>query len=339
MRLFHHFGTSTSQTLLFVPEVWDCTLQLCFQFDFLMDAVLCVAARHLAVLLPDDPIFPKAANSHRCRAVSRFCDQLSNNFSSIHIDAFMATSFLLQYEVWTNTDFFSPQDTGASTFNPSKDRIFALSSSMKQVFLKSVPLISHQPSIFIPHVQHSPEDVLVRAAQISNITLANYHDFFSYHRPLSTELLNPPLPYTRETDSAISNVRRFHIHKTKGETESTEDSYETVVSALCLIQSFLPEAQPFTSLDTDSPLLPELARYVFSFPIQCRGHFASMFERCDPHALLLLYHFYRAVRILFASTKFWWAQKRAAASEAALKEWLTRECAEQDPAAFWSALL
>ena len=329
LKLFHHFQTCTRQTLLLAPEVWEHALQLSFQFEFLMNAFLCVAAHHLATLQPEDATYPTAAASHLCRSLSRFRCELSDNFASIHIDAFIATSLLVQYETWTSPDFFSPQDDAVVSFDPSRDRIFAFSSSLKQVFLKSVPLLLVQPSVVMPHLQYDPTDILLRAAQISKGTLAQYQDYFSYHRPLNLELLNIPLPYTRGTDLANSNLWQHRVLKIQDAPDPIEDEYAPVITRLCLILSFLPEARPPESISAQSSLFPELARYILSFPVMCHGLFASMIQQSDPHALLLLYHFYRAVRILLPPGEFWWAHKRATVSETGLKEWLTKESAKQ----------
>ena len=195
---------------------------------------------------------------------------------------------------------------------------------MKGVFLKSVPLISGQPSVLLTHLTYNPRDVLVEAAQISNDTLARFQAFFSYNRPLNLEQLNIPLPFTRGTGLAFW-TRWEDVNKTSEESNSTEMGYETIISELCLIPSFLPEAQPPASGSTETTLLPELVRYIFMFPVMCRGTFASMVQQSDPHALLLLYHFYRAVRILFPPDECWWTYKRATPSETVLKEWLIRE--------------
>ena len=327
LKLFHHFQTSTLQTLLLAPEVWGHALQLCFQFEFLTDAILCVAAQHGAILQPGDTTYPTAAASHLCRALSRFRHELCSNLAPIHIDAFIATSLLLQYEIWTSTDFSKPQDDGVVSFDPSRDYIFAYSSSLKQVFLKSSTVFSDQPSVVMPHLQDNRTDILVRAAQISNGTLAQYQDFFSYQRPLNLELLNIPLPYTRGTDLAISNPWQHPAPKIQN--DPIEDGYVPVITRLCLILSFLPEAWPPDPVSAESSLLPELARYILSFPVMSHGPFASMVQQSDPHALLLLYHFYRAVRILLPPGECWWAHRRATVSETALKEWLTKESAKQ----------
>ena len=294
-----------------------------------MNAILCVAARHLAILQPEEATYPITAASHLCRALSRFRHELSNDFTLTHVDAFIATSLLFQYEIWTSTGICSPQDDGVVSFDPSRDRIFAFCSSLKKVFLKSVPLIIDQPSVFMPHIQYHPTNVLVGAAQISNATLTQYQDFFSYHRPLNLGLLNIPLPYTRGTDLAISNPWQNHVPKVQDAPDPIDDGYAPVIARLCLILSFLPEARPPDSISAESSLLPELAKYILSFPVMCHGPFASMVQQSDPHALLLLYHFYSAVRILLPPCEYWWAHKRATMSETFLRKWLTRESAKQ----------
>jgi hypothetical protein len=173
---------------------------------------------------------------------------------------------------------------------------------------------------------YNPRDVrlLVEAAQISNDTLARYQEFFSYNRLLNLGQLNIPLPFTRDTGLAFS-TRWEDVHKISEESNSTEMGNEAITSELCLILPFLPAAQPLESGNTEASLLSELVRYIFTFPVMCRGPFASMVQLSDPHALLLLYHFYCAVRILLLPDECWWAFKRAILSETVLKEWLIRE--------------
>jgi len=115
------------------------------------------------------------------------------------------------------------------------------------------------------------------------------------------------------------------VHKILKVSDSEEMGYATIINELCLILSFLPEAQPSEPVRTKTSLLPELVRYIFTFPVMCRGPFASMVQQSDPHALLLLYHFYRAVRILLPPDEGWWAYKRAKLSETVLKAWLIAE--------------
>lgn len=332
LKLFHHFQAFTQQTLLLGHEVWSNTLQLCFEFDFLMNAILCIAARHLAVLQPQNLTYPTAATSHLCRALSRFRTAVSKDLTSTHIDAFIATSLLLQYELWTNADITSPPGyAGEIAFDqPPKDHLFTFCSSLKQVFLKGISAKSGQLSVFLPKLQHNPKDALVRAARISCDTIDQCQRFFSWDRPVGPDLLELSFPYKRSLDSVISNVWQSHVPRLSADTTNpVEDGYMPVITQLCLILSFLPEARPPELVDVDSNLFSDLSKFILSFPIVCHGPYISMVQESDPHALLLLYHFYRAVRILMPIDKCWWAHARAAASEQALKEWLIIQGAKQ----------
>jgi len=340
MRLFHHFRSFTMQTLVLPSRVWHHALQISFHFEFLMNAILSIAARHLVFLGNNNPSCSTAASSHLCRALSLFHKELSSkNVASIHVDAFIATSLLLQSEIWSDTDIYHHCDGLESAFDPSKDSLFNFSARLKHVFLKTLPQVARQPSVFMPYIGHGSMDNLARAARISNDTLAKHENFFSYHRPVTTERLNLPLPYQRGPDPAISSLWAERIVQLHSSLDPIDDGYNPVVVRLCLIQSFLPEAEPPETISSGSALLPTLARYVFSFPIQCHGPFASMIQKRDPHAILLLYHFYHAVSLVLPPTECWWAHRRAKLMQAALKDWLEEESRKQDEASCWSTLI
>lgn len=342
LKLFHHFQTYTRHTLILIPEVWDYAIQLSFQWEFLMDTILCVTARHLAFLRPEDPTYPRTASSHLCRALPGFRQELANNFSTTHIDAFMATSLLLQYEAWTSTDFSTDLDDTAASFDPTRDRVFAMGASLKEVFMKSLPTLRRQPSRFLPLLRCNPMDTLVPAARISEETLAKYQDFFSYARPIRPELLDVPMPApASENDLVATKLWDHRDCQAQTQPDPSEDAYSPIIVRLSLVLSFLPEAHPRDYPGAMSPLFAHLARYILSFPVMCHGpftmapkrgcpvRFSAMVQQGDPHALSMLYHFYRAVRVLLPSEDCWWAQKRAAASEAKLRGWLEQESAKQ----------
>ncbi|CAJ2511944.1 Uu.00g075690.m01.CDS01 [Anthostomella pinea] len=328
-KLFHHFQTSTSQTLLFAPDVWNHASQLGFQFEFLMNAVLCVAARHLAFLPPRDPTYPTAAASHLFRALSGFRLALSDDLTSSCLDAFILTSLLLQFDIWCSTDLLSPSAQGVVSYDPQKDQIFTFCSSLKQVFLRSIPVSSVQASVCMPYIRCSPMGTLAQAAQISNDTAAAFQELFSYCRPLAPEMLSKPFLYSQSTNEADMHAFSPRVPKTHDGLDPIEESYVSVLDCLCLIMAFLPESRPESLIEDKSPLLESLAIFIFSFPVMCRGPFTSMIQQSDPHVLLLLYHFYRAARILLPSGRYWWAYNRAILMETTLKEWLDKECIQQ----------
>lgn len=262
------------------------------------------------------------AASHLCRSLSLFRQVLSANLTAINLDAFIATSILIQFEVWTSTDFVSTQDEGVLSFDPSRDRIFSLCSDMKQVFLKTVPFWLDQPSIFMPQIAHNPRNTLLDASHRWSSTVVDFQDHFSYQQALTLESLDIPISNVPDTELA---GLQDHLCKSEELSNPALEGYKTVVTELCLIISFLSDANFSDSISSESPLLPDLARYVFSFPVLCRGQFASMIQQRDPHALLVLYHFYRAVKILLPPDKCWWARDRASLSEIILREWLARD--------------
>lgn len=75
----------------------------------------------------------------------------------------------------------------------------------------------------------------------------------------------------------------------------------------------------------EAVLFSDLTRSILSFPIQCRGAFASMVQNGDPRALTLLCQFYRAVGILLPHDQGWWAQKRVRASIEGLSEYIPKD--------------
>lgn len=328
LKLYHHFQTSTIQTLLLSAEVWEHALQLSFQFEFLANAIICVAARHLSFLQPEDTKYPTSAANHLCRALSQFRQELSKDFTSTHFDAFIATSLLLQYEIWTNTDDISPSEGPVTSSGLPRDSIFAFCSSLKKVFLKSVPLIASQPSVFMPYIRQDSRSVLVKAAKISTETLTAYQTFFSYYRPLDAELVNLTIPYTRGAGTPMLQLSQYTNLKTQEVSNPIEEGYAPIITQLCLILSFLPEANPREPVEIESLWFPDLVKHILSFPVICHGPFNSMIQQGDPHALLLLCHFYRAVRVLIPASECWWVHKRATLSEIALKEWLMDQITE-----------
>ncbi|KAH8658221.1 hypothetical protein BX600DRAFT_514729 [Xylariales sp. PMI_506] len=343
MKLLHHFQLHTCKTLMLGPPIWNDLLQLCFQFDFLMDAVLCVAARHLTFLQPADNSYSKVASACLCRALPKFRQALSDDFTSNYADAFVVTALLLQYEVWASTDYFCTPKAidyhhgGNSSMpppplDPSRDRIIALGSGLKQALLKSVPVPSAAVSLLGPQLRRNTPDILMAAARISTDTLAGFRRVLSYHRPLDSESLALP-PARIWADGDLAKLRPLHVLM----PEDPVEAYELVVTRLSLILAFLPEARPPAAADGADEaasaelleLLPDLARYIFTLPMLCYGPVVSMVEGNDPHVVLLLYHFYRAVRILLPSEQYWWAHKRATVSEAALKSWLMQQCPQE----------
>jgi hypothetical protein len=374
MKLFHHFERQTRHTLLIPFDAWDVALQYALERPFLMSAMLSLAARHLSVLRPEDPSYAKAAAMHLSRTLSLFRREMpnpnDNQLTMADIDAFVATSMLLQFCIWTSTDFCyaAAATQGADQlqyFNGSKDYIWIFASSFKQVLLQismlAMPLAypaagsaSPTQSVFLPYLAHYPLFALVEAARISKTTYAAYQEFFAYGRPITRASLDSPPPFIRGSSPVdLAPIEGWTLHgpTNPAEPDPIVDGYVPVIARFCLIMSFLPDAQSATAstsssyssssaswssqsspgstsrsdtsnalpLEVGSLLFNELTNYIVTMPILCHGPFATMVQQEDPHALLLLYHFYRATARLLPETGCWWAQHRARVSERALR--------------------
>jgi hypothetical protein len=330
-KLLHHFEMCTLYTLVLSTEMWHEVLQLSHSFDFLMDATLCIAARHLACLNPKDLTYVSMAANHLCRCLSGFRVELSNGLTSTHLDVFVATSLLLQFELWTHTDHISTIQDGKSTFDPVKDQQFTFASSLKQVFLSRFPASAIQASKFIKYLERSPTDVLVPVAGISKRSLDGFHRFFACDLPVTSEHMHIPVPFERDPNAGHDERWNSHAAKRDDQGNFQGNGYEPVVTKLCLVTSFLPEAHPheFISPETMNEIMPSLSRLIMMFPITCHGPFISSIRASDPHALLILYHFYRTVRFVLSSEQHWWAHKRACYAEEALGSHLRRSMAKR----------
>jgi len=285
-----------------------------------MQAILCVSARHLAHLCPDEPLYGIAAASHFAQTLSIFRKDINQTFTASNADAFMATAVLIYYELWTETEFLSTDAEGHNVLDLSKDGIFRLAGGLVEIFMSSGPVLFEKPSSFISHIMHSPRQSLVSAAGLGGEPLASFRAFFSYARPLRYEQL-----------SVVSAFKGGFAPLDLGVAGETPDvdaivlaGHDDVVSRLAVLLPFLPELQGPGFPDVSEHLMPDLSRYSFTFLVMIREYAEKAVSKQDPKCFLLLYHFYRAVRILLGGPNSWWTHRRARLLEALLAERLHR---------------
>lgn len=344
MELFHHFQTSTRYTLVGESEFWTHAIQLSFHFDYVMNAILCVAARHRAALQPGEKTYATAASKHLSRTLGRFQYEMSRPFPSMHLDAFILTSLLLHYEIWMGDNFMTSREDAFNVYTADSptDHLFSYCSSMKQVFLKCLPNALGQPSVCIPHIQrNSPIDFLTTKSDQEKGELRKKYRDRLLRSPVSVDLLDlssmSGTEPVKETGHKFEEATLASSELENGEGDITV--YERAISGLSLLLSFLSNDRSQSkgepkSID-NSPvksILPELASYILLFPVMCYGPFASKVQQSDLRALIVLYHFYRAVGLLLPSHEYWWAHHRARASEQILHDWLTRQFSRSESA-------
>lgn len=308
--------------------MWDQTLQLSHNFKFLTDAILCVAARHLAAVQPNDSTYHKASIQYLCCALSGFRQALDHDLNRVHPDAFIATSVLLLFDVWANVD--SSTLTRTNGFDPSRDFIITFCSSLKQMFLRGFPEGSAQKSTFLPYIRQNAMTTMDAEGYLDERRTAEFQSILTCHSAFSRERPNGCLYSIGHRISTYQAATHYNAGRRKERSTRNSDAYNHVLRQVSLISSFLPaRGSTLTSECDKADTMSRLARSIFMFPIKCRGPFADMVFGGDPIALHLLYQFYHAAQALLPPIEYWWAHKRATLMSQALKEWLSQgACSE-----------
>lgn len=325
MKLFRHFETHTRHTLAF-NSLWDEAIRLSLDCESLMHAILCLAAEHLAFLLPEEPQYEMAAATHLSQTLRLFQQDLAETVTALNADCHLTTATLLSYIVWNEIDTLPTGADSLLTVNALEDRVFSIGRGTLQMFMSASFWISRQQSIFMPHVVYSPRVTLCHFISLSDTIIDLYQSFFDYDRPLTADRLSIP-NYFSSLGAETVNEKDLASHfDLPNEAPEAVEAYTLVIRRLCIILSFLPEMRSLRTEKAYEDVLPDLARYIFTFPIVCFRECEALARRQDPKWWLVLYHFYRAARIVLPD-HFWWAQRRSRLMESLLKELLLGECA------------
>ncbi|KAJ4292421.1 hypothetical protein N0V90_009083 [Kalmusia sp. IMI 367209] len=270
--------------------------------------MLCISARHLAFLNPANSTYYSAiASTHLHHALSGFRAGIQEQGVSVkNVDVFMMTALLLQFELWIDVDNLHKE------YDPAKDSIFAYSASLKATLLECFEPGDVQYSTVMTHLTR--DEIVAGNDGMSAAELAEYRAYFDTAQDLTVDKLSLPV---------ISQSGTPHNLSDPTDNAKSEDlsPYSSVIERLAYLLVVLPS----TSMDS-APTSLKIARRILCFPILCRGAFATKVACSDPHALLILYHFFRATRILLDGDDFWWAKKRAGVVEDALERWLRKRC-------------
>ncbi|KAK2589713.1 hypothetical protein QQS21_012610 [Conoideocrella luteorostrata] len=90
-------------------------------------------------------------------------------------------------------------------------------------------------------------------------------------------------------------------------------AFERVVRRLSPLLSCLSAPQGSANAFPGAPMprQADLQRLIFTFPVFCCGAMLELVAAGDARTLIMLYHFYRAVRILLPTEESWWAGERS----------------------------
>jgi hypothetical protein len=227
-----------------------------------------------------------------------------------------------------------------STLDLSHDPLFTLSDGLNAVFMNAIEFIALNDSIFAASIQHRPRYSILCALRDLPNCLEELEMFFSecYIRMAGNH--SPQLLLSEGINSSMSIAdTSFACMPATGSTENNKleesetmnnpevfSAFKDAASRLALVLALfqklpsasggIPPTTPAPVIDTVAPSsnfppLTDLARYLFSFPTRSTGPFFSLVRRNDPRAFILLFYFYRAVRLLLPEKQCWWSCARA----------------------------
>lgn len=104
LRLLHHFTTTTSKTLFTqsptTEHVWQCAVpQMAFDGkDYLMDAILSVAALHLRTQDPNDKALVRASHAYAASTLAEYCASLGRGITADNAEALFLTATLITFQ-------------------------------------------------------------------------------------------------------------------------------------------------------------------------------------------------------------------------------------------------
>ncbi|KAL3417561.1 C6 zinc finger protein [Phlyctema vagabunda] len=109
LRLMHHWTAATSQTLSMTAgqkHAWQIDVpSIAYNSQYLMDAILAVAALHLRVDNPDDQTVVRASHSYMASALSQYSSLLNKGLSATNAEALFATSALIAFQASASRRF------------------------------------------------------------------------------------------------------------------------------------------------------------------------------------------------------------------------------------------
>ncbi|KAK4171932.1 sterol uptake control protein 2 [Triangularia setosa] len=148
MELLHHFERWTIPTLAF-KHVWPLMLPVAFQsrHTYLVNGMLSLAAAHLDYLCPGNIHYHRAKYVLLNKALADYRSALSLPITTENCDAMLGTANLIHYLMWSDLSFMDCQASD-SPLDLSGDRLYHLSTGVRQVFFQAWEHFQHPDSVF-----------------------------------------------------------------------------------------------------------------------------------------------------------------------------------------------
>ncbi len=245
---------------------------------------------------------------------------------------------LIHHMSWMNLEFLQTQASGPDLpLDLSEDHVFLLAGGVRQVFLLCMPYFRSNQSVFITAASYKPCDVLrdiidrrgVDWRRTANRFMALYDDptYSGGRGGAPTALSTLPVLLSCRAAEGHHDVGDAYaaLYATSPDLSPdrsvTRFLFEHAVSRLAVILAFIAEGPPAS----DDLLLPpprraDFERYFLTFPVVCFLPLQQLIFVGDSRALVMLYHFYRAARVLIGTEESWWSVRRSMVMERLIRD-------------------
>ncbi|QGA20293.1 hypothetical protein EYB26_007995 [Talaromyces marneffei] len=155
LELFHHWDKETRSTLTF-PEIWPVIMQRAFHEDFIMSAILCVGAMHLATLCPQSSKYAHASMQLIVKTVQLFRRNLSRPFTRDHCEALIGAALLISYISWSDLGFLDDDGDDERALRLEQEQLFLMSPGIVRVWFQAMPIFIDEGSVFVQLTRRDP---------------------------------------------------------------------------------------------------------------------------------------------------------------------------------------
>ncbi|TPX10322.1 uncharacterized protein E0L32_008727 [Thyridium curvatum] len=348
LELFHHWDKHTRMTLAFL-EVWPVITQRAFHEEFIMSAILCIAASHLTVLCPQNTTYFLASTQLMAKTTELFRKNLSSQLTLSHYVSFLETELPVG---------------SLSRLDLARDQLFLLGPGILQVWFQVMPVFIDQGSVFTQIIYQNPrpriEETLLQIGENPARFVEPFMQIWDDPRYQTTDFhaaepspgggstsyawrlllgldkemaghrcrpCTAPVSHSKHDETGrLARVRdtvtRITTNYTTGDnrdisSQSVRSLFESVVRRMSplLCCASLLSTPDITVRSAITSLTTDIEQLFYGFPILCCGPFATLMVNGDSRALVFLHHFYRATRILLPPGKCWWAYRRSCVLE------------------------
>jgi hypothetical protein len=239
MELFHNFQTNVTDTLS-LQKIWPQVIQWSVHEPFIMSAILCLSATHLAISHPQPSRYSRSALQLWTKSASLMRDKLSRPIETDSVEKLIGASILMQYIAWSHIEFldeqqhYSSRSHSSSCINISQDPLFNLSSGVKDLYFEAFPALWGSHSAFLSTGLYSPRLVIEQTLEEHGLNPGAYVAFFTkiwndpHFRDSSTSSLEqkdqpPSLP-------SSSSLDKFEVFLNSGRAHGPQSLQERLSS-------------------------------------------------------------------------------------------------------------